>query len=814
MQKSRMSLRAEHGDASILLALFLALGLGTAVCYNMDKVNQSRSVHSIQSQRERAETRNLSGLSQATALMQFTGLNPKSNDASALPYIYPDPYIDNIDIGAVRPVANANTCSFSAMTLNVRSLVDDQLSREGFVNYVKGGSRPELSNKSTIRFIAPIKDALHPDFIQGYTAEVTTTTKEGKSLTQRASVDVPAVLAPECELTSADGQSDYQPNTPMTLVLNVSGVAVSARIPDTTEALIEGFPSFGLHKIVDLRGKANSIRKLNSAVYNWQVTTPRPLVAVDGTSMASYTTYAYLKAVDNNSENNISCSFTYRVTAPATCKLWTDQASVAPGSCVDITSETVGSVQAGSLKLSVTDTAGKKVSGLNQTSATGGTFCAPANASTSGVASVAVDQSTADKYDKALKGLLPEQTKAIMDAMNTLAKQLKAAFPLAVSLHQLTANQVNALLNLSPSQLAALDQVDFKKIQDLKDLSSKQIDAIVALTASEVQTMLGLPTTDLPGIKILQSVKDPAPLLALQDEEPAMLASHIASILKAAAAPSDYKILGSIKAADGTTNFCAVHVTAGSNKCPFFGSGFPNVSQNMTLPIVSNGVASSLNFDFTPAKPSWEVEGIATSPSNVDKCPVGARCFAVGGFGNRTPFVIVEPADSASCKATVNMRIDLGCFDYDTQIRMADGTEKAIHLLKDGDRVYNPIRKEAMAIKRVIAGPEKFPLLVIQTGSGEVKVTRAHPMITKEGLKRADAIQVGDQIAAQSGTWEAVNAVSVEADRPRQTVWNFVIDTASQDPSDHAILANGVITGDLYLQEYLAHRKSLAAQGH
>jgi hypothetical protein len=269
----------------------------------------------------------------------------------------------------------------------------------------------------------------------------------------------------------------------------------------------------------------------------------------------------------------------------------------------------------------------------------------------------------------------------------------------------------------------------------------------------------------------------------------------------------DYKIIGNVTALDGTTNSCIVHVTAGTNKCPFFGPQFPNYSQSQTLTIVSGGNVGTMNFDFKPSKPNWEVEGVATSPVKMEACPPGARCFAVDIGGNRTPFTVVDSADTAKCNATTNMRVDLGCFEANTMIRMGDGSEKPIRQLKDNDLVWNPIRQKAMAIKRVTPGPEKLPLWSVQTENGIVRVTSKHPFLTPVGIRPADELKAGDRILGRSGE-EIIKSVSEDQAAPKEWVWNFEIATDSKDPADHAILADGVVTGDLYLQEQLGQSQT------
>src|SRR4051812_37315405 len=93
MGRKFLQLGDERGDASIFLAMILALSVGTAVYYNMDKMNQTLKSNKITGQKQKAETRNISGPSQATALMSYSGANPTSDDPNSLPYIYPDTYL-------------------------------------------------------------------------------------------------------------------------------------------------------------------------------------------------------------------------------------------------------------------------------------------------------------------------------------------------------------------------------------------------------------------------------------------------------------------------------------------------------------------------------------------------------------------------------------------------------------------------------------------------------------------------------------------------------------------------------------------------
>lgn len=196
---------------------------------------------------------------------------------------------------------------------------------------------------------------------------------------------------------------------------------------------------------------------------------------------------------------------------------------------------------------------------------------------------------------------------------------------------------------------------------------------------------------------------------------------------------------------------------------------------------------------------------MANSPFDVVNCPADARCFALDWGTNRTPFVTVQPANSASCQATVSNRINLGCFAFHTKLRMADGRDREINQLKMGDLVFNPINKRAMKIKRTTNGPEKDDLVVFTAATKQIRVTTKHPMLTKHGVATAISLRAGDEIMNEQGTWQRIDAVSRE--KATLSVINVELDTASSDPADHALLADGLVTGDLYLQEQLSGGK-------
>lgn len=162
-----------------------------------------------------------------------------------------------------------------------------------------------------------------------------------------------------------------------------------------------------------------------------------------------------------------------------------------------------------------------------------------------------------------------------------------------------------------------------------------------------------------------------------------------------------------------------------------------------------------------------------------------------------------------------------GCFTPTTKIRMADGSSREISGLRSGDRVWNPVRRRAMEIAVMIAGPEEKPLIEIEAGGRSVRVTDGHPMLVlgrvnatsgfggplggegKPLARKAQDVSVGDLMLGVDGDYHPVTAVRILPIEVGQQVWNVRLNTESQQLEDHVIEADGVPTGDLAVQGWI-----------
>lgn len=158
-----------------------------------------------------------------------------------------------------------------------------------------------------------------------------------------------------------------------------------------------------------------------------------------------------------------------------------------------------------------------------------------------------------------------------------------------------------------------------------------------------------------------------------------------------------------------------------------------------------------------------------------------------------------------SCKRKfLFVRGSCGCFADETMITLADGkTQKRITELTERDQVWNPMTRRAQKIARMTRGPENVPMFDIQIEGKTVRVTGTHPFPTSQGPKPAFELQEGDRVRTEQGAMGVIQKIAIApAGDKAPVVWNLELD-AGEDLRDHYVLANGVVTGDLYIQTRL-----------
>ena len=161
---------------------------------------------------------------------------------------------------------------------------------------------------------------------------------------------------------------------------------------------------------------------------------------------------------------------------------------------------------------------------------------------------------------------------------------------------------------------------------------------------------------------------------------------------------------------------------------------------------------------------------------------------------------------------------------------MGDHSDKPVSKIKRGDIVWNPVTGKPMKVKFASFGPEVIPMYELGFGKAAIVVTEGHPMLVnnnaKEGqsfemaelfapasvstlnrsevphgytVKRADQLKVGDRVLGEDGKYYKLTVARTLPVKEGQNVFNIKLDTDSTNPDDHMVVADGIVTGDVWI---------------
>lgn len=145
--------------------------------------------------------------------------------------------------------------------------------------------------------------------------------------------------------------------------------------------------------------------------------------------------------------------------------------------------------------------------------------------------------------------------------------------------------------------------------------------------------------------------------------------------------------------------------------------------------------------------------------------------------------------------------IDHGCFDPSSTLLLEGGRLVAARDVKRGDMLYNSLTGRSFAVKRILAGPEDIPMVEMGFSGNLLRVTQEHPILTRNGMQRANKIAVGDIVIDAAGNEQTIEYVRLADLVAGQRVVNFELDVTSSDPIDRLIVADNVTSGDLSVQQ-------------
>lgn len=145
-----------------------------------------------------------------------------------------------------------------------------------------------------------------------------------------------------------------------------------------------------------------------------------------------------------------------------------------------------------------------------------------------------------------------------------------------------------------------------------------------------------------------------------------------------------------------------------------------------------------------------------------------------------------------------------GCFAKGTQVQMSHGKSEKIENLRAGDSVRLADGRTS-SIYKVVAGPETENMIEFTTYSGKkLMVTSKHPMATQNGIKAANQVSEKDLLKLADGSFTLLT--KIEQKKTQHQVYNFELAGAADE--DHLVVANGIVSGELYLQNKISNEQS------
>lgn len=157
----------------------------------------------------------------------------------------------------------------------------------------------------------------------------------------------------------------------------------------------------------------------------------------------------------------------------------------------------------------------------------------------------------------------------------------------------------------------------------------------------------------------------------------------------------------------------------------------------------------------------------------------------------------------------------MGCFAADTRILTGipgDGkasytsaariTPQGTLVAMSDEASLRDVALTSLPIDRVVYGPEEPQLFVFELASGAtLRVTQHHPMVLDNGkIVEAAEVDLGMSFVGIDGKPVAITSITRE--KAIDNVFNF--QTAGDTQLGHVIVAEGVLVGDLKLQNELA----------
>lgn len=146
-----------------------------------------------------------------------------------------------------------------------------------------------------------------------------------------------------------------------------------------------------------------------------------------------------------------------------------------------------------------------------------------------------------------------------------------------------------------------------------------------------------------------------------------------------------------------------------------------------------------------------------------------------------------EYADAPNFKMIPKLRLSWGCLMEGTKITMADNSTKKIEEIREGDFVQT--KEGAARVEGILTGTEDWLWCIKAVGGDYIYATDAHPFLTGESYKKANALTPDDHLCMADGSRAAVEYRFL-AEKGPYTVYNLVLENSEN------MIANGYVVGD------------------
>jgi hypothetical protein len=147
-----------------------------------------------------------------------------------------------------------------------------------------------------------------------------------------------------------------------------------------------------------------------------------------------------------------------------------------------------------------------------------------------------------------------------------------------------------------------------------------------------------------------------------------------------------------------------------------------------------------------------------------------------------------------------------GCFGKDTQIKLADGSEKKASNIRIGDKLVDYTNR-ILTVSDIITGKDA-DIYHIKTDKGETKVSSGHPLMREGEYARACDLKVNDKLNTENGRFAVIK--NIEVIDYNDTVYNFIFTDVEEGTY---LIADGLCSGDLRMQNRGAEKKEDVISG-